>query len=73
MWTYRVEAQRGQKALLDSIRDVKELDSIRRNRHKPGHSSQQRDSLKEKKIVENYKYCGRGHPEAVPHIWNKGK
>ena len=36
MWTLRVGVQRGQRTVLDNIRNVKEFDSIRKDRQKPG-------------------------------------
>ena len=36
MWTLRVGVQIAQKTVLDNIRDVKEFDSIRKDRQNPG-------------------------------------
>ena len=36
MWTLRVGVQRAQKTVLENIRDVKEFDTIRNDRQKPG-------------------------------------
>ena len=56
-----VEAQRTQKGVLDNIRYVKEFNPIRRDRQNQCHSRQQKDSIKEKKLVQKYKYCDTRH------------
>ena len=53
MWAQGVEAQRAQKAVLDSIRDMKGFDWIRRDRQKQGHGGQQMDKVDEENMVEN--------------------
>ena len=61
----RVEAQRSQKVLLENIRDAKDFDLIKGDRQRPGQNRNraERESVKEKKIIENCKYCGMTHPE----------
>ena len=57
VWAQRVEVQRAHKAVLDNIRDAKDFDSTSRDTQKPGQSRQQKEDVKEKKLIENCTYC----------------
>ena len=71
IWTQKVEAQMTQKEMLNNIRDVSEFDVVRRDRQKHGNSRQQRDNGNGKKIVENCKYYGTGHPQKLCPMYGK--
>ena len=53
--------QRVQKAVLDNIRDAKVFDSIRRDGQKRGQNTQQKECVKDKKLIQNCIYCGTVH------------
>ena len=51
-----------QKAVLDNITDAKGFDLKRRDRQK-GQNKQKKQSIKEKKLIENCRYCGKRYPQ----------
>ena len=61
VWAQRVEVQRAQKAVLENLRDAKDFDLVKRDRQRWGQNRQQREAVKEKKVIENSKYCGMTH------------
>ena len=54
-WTHTVKVKRALKAVLETIRDARDFDSIRRDRQRSGQNGnkQQREHVKDKKIIEN--------------------
>ena len=60
----RVEAQRAQREMLNSIKEAKEFDTVRCGTQK--HDSEVHRKWKQ---VEHYKFWGMAPAETVPCIW----
>ena len=51
------------QAILDNIRDAKDFDLVQRDGQKPCQNRQQKESIKKKKWIENFRYNGIRHPQ----------
>ena len=67
----RTEIQGAKAVVLEKIKNAKGFDSIRRNRQEPGENRQQSEGIKEKKVMENSKYCGMSHPQKQCPAYDK--